>query len=68
MPKVHRIDIQPLSIEQIEKIINENYSLELSEDSKAKILKSRRYLDQKQTESNNPMYGINTGFGIFICY
>ena len=37
MPKVHLIDIQPLSIDKIEKIINEDYSLELSEDSKLKM-------------------------------
>jgi len=63
MPKVHLIDKQPLSIDKIEIIINEEYSLQLSEDSKQRILKSRQYLDQKQHQSEAPMYGINTGFG-----
>lgn len=63
MPQVHLIDIQPLSIDTIENIMNENYILELSEGSKRNILKSRNYLDQKQSESEAPMYGINTGFG-----
>ncbi len=63
MTNVHLIDIQPLTIDKIEKIIFEDYVLELSEDSKQSILKSRQYLDQKQNESEAPMYGINTGFG-----
>jgi len=63
MSKVHLIDTQPLSIDKIENIINENYSLELSKDSIQHILKSRHYLDKKQREVGAPMYGINTGFG-----
>ena len=63
MPKVHLIDNQPLYIDKIEKLVTEDYVLDLSENAKRKILKSRSYLDQKQVESNLPMYGINTGFG-----
>ena len=38
MTNVHLIDIQPLTIDKIEKIIFEDYVLELSEDSKQSIL------------------------------
>lgn len=63
MPKVHFIDNKELSIDNIEEIINSGYHLELSNRSKTLILKSRKYLDQKQAQKGAPMYGINTGFG-----
>jgi len=35
----------------------------ISEESKKRIITCRNYLDQKIKESDEPIYGINTGFG-----
>jgi len=61
--KVHHISSKLLTFEDIERIIKENYTLELSEEAKAKITKCRTYLDHKMENSDEPIYGINTGFG-----
>jgi histidine ammonia-lyase len=63
MTKTHYIDSQPLSIDNIESILNEGYQIALSEEAITNIKKCRAYLDQKQAEADHPMYGINTGFG-----
>ncbi len=47
----------------IEKILTENIKLELSSESKNKILKCRNYLDNKISTADDSIYGINTGFG-----
>ncbi|MDL2242110.1 histidine ammonia-lyase [Bacteroidales bacterium OttesenSCG-928-K03] len=57
------ISSQKLSLQEVETIINENYKISLSEESTAKIIKCRNYLDKKLSESQAPIYGINTGFG-----
>lgn len=57
------ISSQKISIQEIDTIIRENYSISISEESKNKILKCRNYLDKKLSSSQNPIYGINTGFG-----
>ncbi|MDR2084740.1 MAG: histidine ammonia-lyase [Bacteroidales bacterium] len=57
------ISSQKISIQEIETIIRENHTISLSEESKNKIVKCREYLDKKLAASQNPIYGINTGFG-----
>jgi histidine ammonia-lyase len=54
---------QKLSIELIEKIITSNTKINLSDEAKNKIVKCRKYLDDKIKTENKPIYGINTGFG-----
>ena len=61
--KTHRISTRLLDFEDIEKIMDGDYRLELSEEAVDRIEKCRRYLDRKMSESDTPIYGINTGFG-----
>ena len=61
--KTHQISPEKLTFKSIFKILTENYKLELSEESKRRILKCREYLDEKMESQDEPIYGINTGFG-----
>ncbi|MEA3316683.1 MAG: histidine ammonia-lyase [Bacteroidota bacterium] len=63
MKKIHNISSEQLTFEQIDIIIRENYKLSLSDSAKEKINKCRNYLDKKMEETDEPIYGINTGFG-----
>ncbi len=59
----HSISNKHLNFETIEEIINGNCQLVLSKSSKEKIVRCRKYLDQKLEKSKDSIYGINTGFG-----
>jgi len=61
--KIHKISNHHLSINDIKKIIETKATLELSKEAKAKIVKCRKYLDDKLEGSDKLFYGINTGFG-----
>ncbi len=61
--KTHYIDSSKLNFDTIKKILEENFKLELSEESKQKIIKCREFLDKKMAEGGDPVYGVNTGFG-----
>ncbi len=61
--KTHYISPEPLSFEIIEAILEEKKKLVLSEESVALIQKSKAFLDRKLAQSEDPIYGINTGFG-----
>lgn len=61
--KVHHINSDKISLSTIEKIIKENYKLELSKEAKEKVLIARNYLDDKLDSTDDIIYGINTGFG-----
>lgn len=62
--KTHHISTkETLTFEIIEKIITEQYQLELSDEAKEKIVDCRKYLDKKMAAHKGPIYGINTGFG-----
>lgn len=63
MDNSHYISAELLSIENLEEIINHNKTLALSEEAKVNIEKCREYLDKKMESHDNPIYGINTGFG-----
>jgi histidine ammonia-lyase len=52
-----------ISIEEIQDIIVNNKQIKLSDDAKARIVKCRTYLDEKLANNDQPIYGINTGFG-----
>lgn len=60
---VHQISSALLNFEDIHRIIKEDYRLELSEEAIFKIQKCRDYLDRKMDGNEEPIYGINTGFG-----
>ncbi len=63
MENTHYISSDVLSIEKIQHIISNNLILSLSEEAKINIEKCRVYLDQKMQLNDDPIYGINTGFG-----
>lgn len=63
MKNVYHVGSGQLDFEIIEKIINKNLKLELSDEAKQRIQKCRDYLDRKIESSKEPMYGITTGFG-----
>jgi len=63
MENTHYISSDVLSLEKIQQIINTNLLLSLSEEAKINIEKCRVYLDQKMASNDEPIYGINTGFG-----
>jgi histidine ammonia-lyase len=52
-----------ISIEEIQDIIANNKQIKLSDDAKARIVNCRTYLDEKLANNDQPIYGINTGFG-----
>ncbi len=53
----------PLSLAIIAKLIDKGTKLKLSPKATLAIEKCRRYLDEKLRNSEDPIYGINTGFG-----
>ena len=58
------IDGESLVIADVAKVARENYFVEIAEEAKAKIQKSRDYVD-KLVDSDSVVYGITTGFGKF---
>lgn len=61
--KRHQISSNALSFDKIQEIIDDNLQIELSKSAKLKIQKCRDYLDNKMESQEEPIYGINTGFG-----
>ncbi|NBL65190.1 histidine ammonia-lyase [Flavobacterium sp. NST-5] len=63
MENIHYISSEILSIEILDQIISQGKKLELSEEAKVNIQKCRDFLDKKMESHEDPIYGINTGFG-----
>lgn len=63
MDTTHYISSNMLTLEEIQNIMFEQKTLELSEEAKVNIQKCRDYLDNKMKLHGDPIYGINTGFG-----
>lgn len=63
MNNVYYVGSGELTFDLIERIINENLKLELAPEAKQRIQRCRDYLDKKIAESEEPLYGITTGFG-----
>lgn len=59
----HYISSQILEFSTINNIISEHQKLKLSEDAILRISKCRKYLDDRMAKQEDPIYGINTGFG-----
>ncbi len=53
----------PLSIEIIQQIITNNWTLSLSAEAHSKIDKCYKYLQNKISSEDAVIYGVNTGFG-----
>ncbi|MNJ98032.1 Histidine ammonia-lyase [compost metagenome] len=63
METIHYISSELLSLEIVHDILSQDKKLALSEEARANIEKCRTYLDEKMKSHNDPIYGINTGFG-----
>lgn len=58
------IDGNSLTLEEIISVARNNYIVELSEEARERVIKSRNIVD-KIVENNEVIYGITTGFGKF---
>ena len=63
MLEIYKIGESFLSLSEISRIISEGLKIELSSKSEKKVIECRNYLDEKMKNSDDPIYGINTGFG-----
>lgn len=61
--KIHQISAGHLTLDKIELIIEHGYKLQLSDDTRLRIVSCREYLDKKVASSKEPIYGVTTGFG-----
>ncbi len=59
----HAISDDYLTLEKIDEIFSSNAKLELSDGARNRIIKCREYLDKRLAETDDTIYGINTGFG-----
>ena len=60
---IYKIGSENIDLILIKKILDSNQKIELSK-SQAKIVNgSRGFLEKKINSSNEPIYGVNTGFG-----
>jgi len=64
----HLITSDKLTFEQLRTLLKNNLKIELSESAKNKIIKCRTYLDKKIASQQEPIYGVNTGFGALYNY
>jgi histidine ammonia-lyase len=63
MESHHIISDKQLNLPIIKDIILKNKKLQLSDGAVKSIEKCRNYLDDKMMNNDQPIYGINTGFG-----
>ncbi len=61
--ETYEITTEELKLTDLESIIKNNKKISLSTEVKSRIKKSRDYLDKKIKNSDEPIYGITTGFG-----
>jgi histidine ammonia-lyase len=59
----HYISTEVLSLETLQEILSQHKTIVLSEEAQLNIQQCREYLDKKMASNDNPIYGINTGFG-----
>ena len=60
---VHEISDKLLTLEDLSAISFHDVRIKLSESARKKIIHCREFLDKELEESDEPIYGINTGFG-----
>ncbi|WP_431137449.1 histidine ammonia-lyase [Psychroserpens mesophilus] len=63
MKTTHIISSKTLDLHTLNDIIFQQKKIELSAEAIDKISKCRAYLNTKMQEQDDPIYGINTGFG-----
>ena len=57
------INNEEVSVQDLKTVIVKNYKVELGSKAKAAIEKCRAYLDQRMNQTDDLIYGVNTGFG-----
>lgn len=60
---IHYISSERLTLARVKEIIDNNYTIALSDDAIANINKCRNYLNKKMETQKVPIYGVTTGFG-----
>ena len=60
---IHHISAEHLTPERIGEIMKNGYKLALSDDARERIIRCRKYLDEKIASQKEPVYGVTTGFG-----
>jgi histidine ammonia-lyase len=60
---IHEISSKTIDFDLIRMLLEKRMKIKLSENAKQKIITCRNYLDKKLASSDDPIYGINTGFG-----
>ena len=63
MESIHYISSDLLTLAQVNEIVFQGIKLALSEEAISNIEKCRTYLNAKMQTDEEPIYGINTGFG-----
>jgi histidine ammonia-lyase len=63
MSGIHYISDQALTLDEVETILRERHTLQLSPEAEQKITACHAYLHHKLDTSDEPIYGVNTGFG-----
>lgn len=63
MDSIHYISSDILQLSDINDIIQLHKKIELSKEAIDKISKCRTYLNDRMSLQDEPIYGINTGFG-----
>lgn len=63
MDTVHKISSEALDLLTLHDVVVEQKKIELSSEAIQNISKCRAYLDKKMDANEDPIYGINTGFG-----
>src|ERR1700722_6684289 len=61
--KTHSITSDHIDLPTITDLLIGDYQLQLSDDSKNRIIKCGEYLDKRMASGNESIYGVNTGFG-----
>lgn len=61
--ETYAIGSSELTYDLIEKILNDNTRLILSDEAIEKITRCRKWLDEKTEHADKPIYGVTTGFG-----
>ena len=59
----HHLSSERLTIAGLKEIIDSGKPVALSEELRHRIVRCREYLDRKIQDSDQPVYGITTGFG-----
>lgn len=59
----YEISSDHLSIDEVDHLLHSDTKIKLSREAKNLITRCREYLDRKIADSDEPVYGINTGFG-----